>query len=83
MNVVVLKFSLPYNKPFLVNLVKELGIKNLYFIGSVSGCPDKGELAALGCNLIQFDEPDLFNALFKGVDWNAMPSLDRPLLESM
>lgn len=83
MNVVVLKFSLPYNKPFLVNLVKKLGIKNLYFIGSESGCPAKEELAALGCNLVQFDEPDLFNALFRGVDWNTMPSLDRPLLESM
>lgn len=64
-------------------MVKELGIKNLYFIGSETGCPAKEELSALGCNLIQFNEPDLFNALFKDVDWNTMPPLDRPLLESM
>lgn len=83
MNVVVLKFSLAFNQPLLLSMVKELGIKNLYFIGSETGCPNKEELAQLGCNLFQFSEPDLFNALFKDVDWNAMPPIDRPLLESM
>jgi hypothetical protein len=64
-------------------MVKELGIKNLYFIGSKTGCPDEEVLNKLGCKLIQFDEPDLFNALFNHVDWNSMPPIDKPLLESM
>ncbi len=60
-----------------------MGIKNLYFIGSKTGCPDEEVLNQLGCKLIRFDEPDLFNALFNHVDWNSMPPIDKPLLESM
>lgn len=83
MNVIFLKFSLPYNIPLLINMVKELGIKNLYFIGSKTGCPNKEELANLGCNLFLFEEHDLFNALFTNVDWNSMIPIDKPLLENM
>ncbi len=83
MNVIVLKFSLQYTIPLVMNLVKGLSIKNLYYVGSKSGHPDAAELEAANCNFIPFTEPDLFNALFTDVDWQQIEPLDKELLLKM
>jgi hypothetical protein len=83
MNVIFCKFSVPYNQPLLLELVAELGIKNLYFIGSKSGCPDEEHLTRLGCNLFRFEEEDIFNGLFRDVNWDSIEPIDQSLLNSM
>src|SRR5688500_18212193 len=83
MNVIFCKFSLPFNRPLVLNLVRELGVKNLYFIGSESGCPSVEELKGLHCNLFRFDEADLFNCLFEKTEWTDLEPLDETLIHSM
>lgn len=83
MNVIVLKFSLQYTIPLVMNLVKGLSIKNLYYIGSKSGHPDNADLKTANCNFIPFTEPDLFNALFADVDWQEIEPLDKDILLKM